>query len=219
MRPGLPAMALLLVVPALAQEAEQRWDVPLAECPLQGGRLIGGAIVPRASYALQAGQPLRMEAERAGDVRGPVETVEEQGASGGRYLQVPNGTYQGTGAAAVLAVSVPAEGAYRFWVRTFWPDIGANSFFLGLDDQPEQIFGNTEGPDVIGKWHWLAGPEWKLAAGEHRVTVHWREDGTQLDLAVLAAADYQPSDAADALAVAICHIHQRHVERLLAGSK
>jgi len=29
----------------------------------------------------------------------------------------------------------------------------------------------------------------------------------------------QPSDAADALAVAICHIHQRHVERLLAGSK
>ena len=29
----------------------------------------------------------------------------------------------------------------------------------------------------------------------------------------------QPSDAADALAVAICHLHQRHVERLLAGSK
>jgi crossover junction endodeoxyribonuclease RuvC len=29
----------------------------------------------------------------------------------------------------------------------------------------------------------------------------------------------QPSDAADALAVAICHLHQRHVEQLLAGSK
>ena len=29
----------------------------------------------------------------------------------------------------------------------------------------------------------------------------------------------QPNDAADALAVAICHLHQRHVERLLAGSK
>ncbi|MBM3142255.1 MAG: crossover junction endodeoxyribonuclease RuvC [Chloroflexi bacterium] len=29
----------------------------------------------------------------------------------------------------------------------------------------------------------------------------------------------QPSDAADALAVAICHLHQRHIERLLAGSK
>jgi crossover junction endodeoxyribonuclease RuvC len=28
-----------------------------------------------------------------------------------------------------------------------------------------------------------------------------------------------PSDAADALAVAICHLHQRHVEQLLAGSK
>jgi len=28
----------------------------------------------------------------------------------------------------------------------------------------------------------------------------------------------QPSDAADALAVAICHLHQRHIERLLAGS-
>jgi crossover junction endodeoxyribonuclease RuvC len=29
----------------------------------------------------------------------------------------------------------------------------------------------------------------------------------------------QPSDASDALAVAICHLHQKHVERLLAGSK
>jgi len=29
----------------------------------------------------------------------------------------------------------------------------------------------------------------------------------------------RPSDAADALAVAICHFHQRHIERLLAGSK
>jgi len=29
----------------------------------------------------------------------------------------------------------------------------------------------------------------------------------------------QPSDAADALAVAICHLHQKHIERLLAGSK
>ena len=29
----------------------------------------------------------------------------------------------------------------------------------------------------------------------------------------------QSSDAADALAVAICHFHQKHIERLLAGSK
>lgn len=29
----------------------------------------------------------------------------------------------------------------------------------------------------------------------------------------------QPNDAADALAVAICHLHQKHVERLLAESK
>src|SRR4030043_1244933 len=29
----------------------------------------------------------------------------------------------------------------------------------------------------------------------------------------------QSSDAADALAVAICHLHQRHIERLLARSK
>ncbi|MBM4447475.1 MAG: crossover junction endodeoxyribonuclease RuvC [Chloroflexi bacterium] len=29
----------------------------------------------------------------------------------------------------------------------------------------------------------------------------------------------QPSDAADALAVAICHFHQKHIERLLARGK
>jgi crossover junction endodeoxyribonuclease RuvC len=29
----------------------------------------------------------------------------------------------------------------------------------------------------------------------------------------------QPSDAADALAVAICHLHQKHIETLLARGK
>ena len=37
----------------------------------------------------------------------------------------------------------------------------------------------------------------------------------QLGLAKLP----QPNDAADALAVAICHLQQKHIERLVAGSK
>ena len=69
----------------------------------------------------------------------------------------------------------------RLWVRTLWPDIGSNSFYLGLDGRAEAVFGNTEGPGQIGKWFWLAAEPWTLSKGSHTIVVRWREDGTQLE--------------------------------------
>jgi hypothetical protein len=198
MRYAMLVIALLTAaVCACSQDAEQRWDVPLTQCALEGTKLTRAGVVPLATYTPEGTEPLRMEAEAASDLRGPVVQIADQASSGGARIDVPDGTYRGTGAAAVFAVEAPVAGSFRLWVRTFWPDIGGNSFFLGLDDQEEQVFGNTEGPQVIGVWHWLAGPTWELAAGGHTITVRWREDGTQLDLALLADTAYAPTDAAD----------------------
>ena len=187
----------LLALAAAGQVPDQRWEASLAECELQGAVLTGRGVEPLPTYVTSGDAPLRMEAESASRVSGPVEEIEDTACSGGRRLEVPNDTYRGTGAAAVFAVQLPVAGTKRLWLRTFWPDIGANSFYLGLDGGKEDVFGNTEGPTVIGVWHWLPGPTWDLNAGAHTVTVRWREDGTQLDLALLADADYVPSSEAD----------------------
>ncbi|MEA3402829.1 MAG: DUF6259 domain-containing protein [Armatimonadota bacterium] len=153
--------------------------------------------MPRATFAVPPDEPLRVEAERASEITGPVEEVAAEEAGGGSYLHVPDGTYQGKSAAAILSVSIPEPGDYRLWVRTFWPDIGGNSFYLSLDGGEDEVFGNSEGPEVIGVWHWEPGPVWHLEPGLHTVRITWREDGTQLDLALLGRGGYEPSDATD----------------------
>ena len=58
---------------------------------------------------------------------------------------------------------------------------------------------------------------------KQRVTTYGGSDKEQVQemvrLQLGLAQPPQPNDAADALAVAICHLHQKHIERLLAGSK
>ena len=58
---------------------------------------------------------------------------------------------------------------------------------------------------------------------KQQVTTYGASDKEQVQemvrLQLGLAQSPKPSDAADALAVAICHLHQKHVERLLAGSK
>jgi len=58
---------------------------------------------------------------------------------------------------------------------------------------------------------------------KQRVTTYGGSDKEQVQemvrLQLGLAQPPQPNDAADALAVAICHLQQKHIERLLAGSK
>jgi len=173
------------------------WNAPLSACELHGGLLQDEAIVAQPTYTIEADEPLRIEAELLGAITGPVERVADDDAGRGEALVVPDGTYTGTGAAVVLPVNVPQTGRCRLWVRTFWPDIGGNSFYLSLDAGEDATYGNTEGAGKIGVWHWEPGPVWSLDAGLHTVTVRWREDGTILDSLLLAPAGYEPSDGVD----------------------
>ena len=58
---------------------------------------------------------------------------------------------------------------------------------------------------------------------KQRVTTYGGSDKEQVQemvrLQLGLAQPPQPNDAADALAVAICHLQQKHIERLVAGSK
>ncbi len=205
LRPHAPAYPTLMAVlqavliftagvPAIAQV--HRWDAPFRTCELHGALLQGDSVVAQPTYAAGAEEPLRVEAELLQTITGPVERLPDDGAGGGEALVVSDGTYTGTGAAVVMPVHVVETGRYRLWVRTFWPDIGGNSFYLSLDGGEDATYGNTEGAGRIGVWHWEPGPIWALDAGLHTITVRWREDGTVLDSLLLAPAGYEPSDGA-----------------------
>lgn len=191
----LPVLYVGLCVPASAQI--HSWRAPLSACELRGALLQNDAVVAQPTYTTEADEPLRVEAELLQTITGPVEHVAGDGAGRGEALVVPDGTYTGTGAAVVLPVNVLRTARYRLWVRTFWPDIGGNSFYLSLDGGENATYGNTEGAGKIGVWHWEPGPVWALDSGLHTITVRWREDGTVLDALLLAPAGYEPSDGVD----------------------
>ncbi len=190
-------IALMSAVTCAAQTGEYTWSPPQEGWTLENAVVESGTISPMPVYETDGTTPLRMEAEAASDITGPVIGAEDEECGGDRYMYIPDMSYRGDDGAAVFRINVEQPGRYRFWVRTFWPSIGSNSFYLGLDDGEKNVYGNSEEPGQIKNWHWLDGPAWDLDAGLHTVTVRWREDGTMLDLGMLAPAEYEPSDATD----------------------
>ena len=58
-------MLLAAATQAPAQDVQQRWEVPLAQCELEGAKLADAGIVPQDTYRARPDEPLRMEAEAA----------------------------------------------------------------------------------------------------------------------------------------------------------
>ena len=56
-------------------------------------------------------------------------------------------------------------------------DDAGNSFSIAIDDEPEQILGNT---GEIGPWIWIEGPRLRIAKGRHTIRVRTREDGSRI---------------------------------------
>lgn len=68
MRYAMLTIALLAAATgAWAQDAEQRWEAPLAQCELEGAKITRAGVVPLATYTVQEAEPLRMEAEAASE--------------------------------------------------------------------------------------------------------------------------------------------------------
>ena len=182
------SLATVALAAASAHAATCRYAFPVRDAVLSGASLKAGAIVPMPTCRHPGRGELWIEAENASAITGPVTRVDDKQASGGTFVHIPDRTYGGRAGAAAFAVSCAKAGTYRLWVRTFWPDIGSNSFLLGLDRAEEHVFGNTEGPGQLRRWFWLAAKPWTLTKGTHTIVVRWREDGTRLDKVVLTAS-------------------------------
>ena len=182
--------SLLAALPwtAQAEVSTRRHTFPVRQFALTNAKRRAGSVVPMRAFAHPGQGELWMEAEHAPALTGPVVCIDDKQASAGRLLHIPDHTYAGNAGSVAFAVTCAKAGAYRLWVRTYWPDIGSNSFYLGLDDGEEQLFGNTSEPGQIVHWFWLAAPPWTLSEGPHTIRIRWREDGTRLDKLVLTAS-------------------------------
>lgn len=113
---------------------------------------------------------------------------------------------------------VPVAGDYHIWCRVKAPTASTDSFFVMMNDQPEEVFhvyGTPLPPEGTrtANWQWRrihvtdAGPRvHALAAGSHSLRFRVREPGTLLDRVVLSSDPaFVPTDAlpraGDALAV------------------
>ena len=197
---GMLLAFILVGLLGQAHAAPQARELDLSSARLEGAVFQKGKIVPANVFDLPQDGVLWAEAESPSERRAPVVIAESAEVSGGEYALIPDGTFSGSTGGAVYFVRVEKAGKFRLSARTFWPDIGSNSFYLQLDDEEKHVWGNDEAPGHIGNWFWLQGPQWQLSEGIHRIVVWWREDGTQLDKIALGPADFVPDGLGQAAA-------------------
>lgn len=115
-------------------------------------------------------------------------------------------------------IEIPVAGDYHIWCRVKAPSASNDSFFVMMDEQPEEVFhvyGTPAPPEGTrtGAWTWRrihvtdGGPRvHALDQGAHTLRFRVREPGTLLDRVVLSSDPaFVPTDAlprtGDALAV------------------
>ncbi len=121
-------------------------------------------------------------------------------ASGGKYTEYPlkprhatseNSSIKGDGGYVLFKVKVPENGNWYVWVRGWWYDGCANSYFLIVDDKPPQTIGQ-DATYRVWKWRKASQP-YALSAGTHTFKLQNREDGARADqILITNDARYKP---------------------------
>jgi len=141
----------------------------------------------------QGGRPavkvyVPMEAE-AGTLTAPVQKGSDSSASGGQFVSSDTAD-QGTDQ---LSFVLGASDDYVVWCRVLSPDSSHDSFYVAVDNGPEDIYDTAEGT-WTNVWQWsmvngraggaplTVNPRvFSLSAGSHFITFRAREAGTGLD--------------------------------------
>lgn len=133
-----------------------------------------------------------LEAEYADSIEYPLEVVNDETASEGKFIQSPNGRgnyYSPSSIMATYTITLAQPGEYVLWGRVQVSDKRDNSFFVEIDNG----FDNLWEVESDNFWHWDAvnyrdrvDPViFTLFEGEHTIKVKVREDGTKLDKLLL----------------------------------
>jgi hypothetical protein len=146
-------------------------------------------------YAVDGGGPSYLEAEARSRQSGPFVSVTDATVSGGKYLQVTEGSGNHT--------TVPDEG------KVLWFDLnvsnGGNFFVYALANGPDassrtawvSVDGNADVQLTApqGAWGWVpvGGAALSLTSGPHTLKVKVREDGLKIDKLALGKTAGAPS--------------------------
>lgn len=148
-----------------------------------------------------SGRLVRFEAE-SGQLGAPMTVF-----NGPSESWVDSGSYSQLGWTK-STFEIPVAGDYHIWCRVKAPTSATDSFFVMMNDQPEEVFhiyGTPTPPEGTrtANWQWRrihvtdAGPRvHALAAGNHSLRFRVREPGTLLDRVVLSSDPaFVPTDA------------------------
>lgn len=161
--------------------------------------IILGALFAKPVTAINHCGDLIQEAEN-GTLSGRFTTGFDSAASGGQYVHVPKGSGKGKKVAgnahkATYCFDVTTSGTYRLKGWVYAANGGSNSFFVQINDLPVngyfwEIPRNKDYlPNYVSDRGHTGPIEVSLAAGEHTVTVYFREAGTRLDKLALEMKD------------------------------
>jgi|GEM_PF-1939832 len=144
--------------------------------------------------AVAACAGLNQQAE-AGVLTGSMETIANGAAAGGQFVQARVGTFGRPGPGADYAeycVAVPTAGDYRIDATVWAPNSADDSFYVTVDNEPSVLWDmgrtTTFGTDSVSDRSGADPVLWNLAAGDHTVRFHQREDGAGLDEFTLVLA-------------------------------
>jgi hypothetical protein len=144
------------------------------------------ALLPSVVLA-QGTTTITLEAE-TGSLTAPMVVQSGATASGGQFVEVPNGTgdnfndiTNGGPGQVNLPINIPQSGTYALWARTIAPTGTSDSFYV------------TRNGTLISEWTVPSSTAWKwnkianasLSVGVVNLAFRQREDGTKLDQVLL----------------------------------
>ena len=109
--------------------------------------------------------------------------IKDAGASNGSYISVKSGIQSLNAAAAGsentidFPFSITNESTYTIYARLNCPTYDDDSFWVKMDNGAFQMVNGL----VTGGWQWLQLQSYNLTAGDHALTITYREDGAKLD--------------------------------------
>jgi hypothetical protein len=130
------------------------------------------------------------------------------GAAGNAYVEILPGmnstNTRPRGAANMITVpfSVSRHGTWHIFAHVNGPSADDDSFWVRINDEP---FTPANGLATNG-WQWVPLIQADLRAGNHTLTITYREDGAQLDRINVTSFIYGPNEAGDGESINSCSL-------------
>lgn len=134
------------------------------------------------------------------------EIFQDEAASNGAYVTIQSGL-NSTGAAPdgsestiTVPFSVSSDTTYYVFGHVNGPSAEDDSIYLKFDDGEYEVIN---GMGTVG-WQWVPMTNTELSAGDHTMTITYREDGLLLDKLNVTSFAYGPMELGEEEAVNIC---------------